>query len=160
MVRYPAVMQWPADRARALLAVVEGIGAEGLKPADYKPDALRAAIAQGPGPALDAAASQSFTWLVEDLRDGRTPMEARKQWFVVDPDADLLPTGKLMTQALASGDVAGTLALAQSDQSRLRRAARCPGRDARGRRQASRADPAPTWTAGGGCSATWECNTC
>ncbi len=35
-------------------------------------------------------ASQAFTWLVEDLRDGRTPMDARKQWFVVDPDADLL----------------------------------------------------------------------
>jgi murein L,D-transpeptidase YcbB/YkuD len=50
-----------------------------------------------------------FTWLVEDLRDGRTPMEARRQWFVVDPDPDLLPTGRLMTEALATGDVAAAL---------------------------------------------------
>ena len=48
-------------------------------------------------------------WLVEDLRDGRTPMESRRQWFVVDPDADRMPTGKLLEDALASGDIAGTL---------------------------------------------------
>jgi hypothetical protein len=42
-------------------------------------------------------------WLVEDLRDGRTPMEARKQWFVVDPDADRLPTGKVLADAVPGG---------------------------------------------------------
>ena len=108
--RYPSVMQWPVAHARKLLTVIESIGAEGLDPADYKVAELRAAIATGPGRELDAAASQAFTWLVEDLRDGRTPMEARKQWFVVDPDPDLLPTGRLMTEALATGDVAGALA--------------------------------------------------
>lgn len=107
---YAAVMQWPVARARTLLAAVEGIGAEGLDPKDYRLDDLRAAIAAGPGPQLDEVASQVFTWMVEDLRDGRTPMEARKQWFVVDPDADVMPTGKLMADALASGDIAGTLA--------------------------------------------------
>jgi len=107
---YPQVMHWPADRAGALLQAIEGIGAEGLDPHDYRPGPLRAAIEIGEGPELDALASQAFTWLVEDLRDGRTPMTARVQWFVVDPDPDLLPTGKLMEQALQSGDVAGTLA--------------------------------------------------
>jgi murein L,D-transpeptidase YcbB/YkuD len=107
--RYPAVMQWPVAHARKLLTVIESVGVEGLDPADYKPAALRAAIEAGPGSQLDAAASQAFTWLVEDLRDGRTPMEARKQWFVVDPDPDLLPTGRLMTEALATGDVAAAL---------------------------------------------------
>jgi L,D-transpeptidase YcbB len=110
VVRYPSVMQWPAAHARSLLAVADGVGAEGLDPADYRVGELRAAIEQGTGSHLDALASQVFTWLVEDLRDGRTPMEARRQWFVVDPDPDLLPTGKLMTQALATGDVAGVLA--------------------------------------------------
>ena len=105
-----AAMPWELDRARALLSVVEGIGAEGLDPADYRPEELRAAIAAGTGPALDTLASEVFTWLVEDLRDGRTPMEARRQWFVVDPDADALPTGQLLADALASGDIAGTLA--------------------------------------------------
>jgi L,D-transpeptidase YcbB len=109
VVRYPDVMQWPAAHARSLLAAAEGIAAEGLDPADYRVAELAAAIERGPGPQLDALASQVFTWLVEDLRDGRTPMEARRQWFVVDPDPDLLPTGKLMTEALATGDVAGVL---------------------------------------------------
>ena len=107
---YPEVMQWPVQHAQSLLAVAEGIGAEGLDAKDYRIADLRAAIASGAGPQLDEVASQVFTWLVEDLRDGRTPMEARRQWFVVDPDADLIPTGKVMTEALASGDVAGALA--------------------------------------------------
>ena len=107
---FPAVMQWRVDDARSLLKVVEGIGAEGLDPKDYRRDALRAAIEMGAGAELDTLASEVFTWLVEDLRDGRTPMSARRQWFVVDPDADALPTGRLMQEALASGDIAGTLA--------------------------------------------------
>ena len=107
---YAAVMKWSVAPARALLAAAEGIGAEGLDPKDYRVEDLRAAIAAGPGDRLDEVASQVFTWLVEDLRDGRTPMEARRQWFVVDPDADVLPTGKLMADALASGDVTGALA--------------------------------------------------
>lgn len=109
-IDYPAVMQWPVDRARALLATVEGIDAQGLDPKDYRPADLRAAIAAGASPQLDEMASQVFAWLVEDLRDGRTPMEARKQWFVVDSDPDMMPTGKVMADALASGDIAGALA--------------------------------------------------
>jgi murein L,D-transpeptidase YcbB/YkuD len=109
-LNFPTVMQWPVAHAQALLQVVEGIDAEGLKPADYRPRELRAALDAGAGPQLDQVASQVFTWLVEDLRDGRTPMESRRQWFVVDPDADAIPTGRLMTEALATGDVAGKLA--------------------------------------------------
>jgi murein L,D-transpeptidase YcbB/YkuD len=104
------VQQWGLADAAALLAVIEGIGAEGLLPADYRPDLLRAALARGAGPALDEAASTSFGWLVEDLRDGRTPMKARVQWFVVDPDQDDMPTERLMADALARNDVAGVLA--------------------------------------------------
>jgi murein L,D-transpeptidase YcbB/YkuD len=102
-------MQWPVAYARKLLTVIESIDAEGLDPADYKVAELRSVIEAGPGSELNEVASQAFTWLVEDLRDGRTPMEARKQWFVVDPDPDLLPTGRLMTEALATGDIAAAL---------------------------------------------------
>ncbi len=108
--RQPVVMEWSADHAAALLGVVEGMAAEGLDPADYRPDALRAAIATGPGAELDQLASETFSWLVEDLRDGRTPMSSRRQWFVIDPDADVMPTARLMEQAIATGDIAGTLA--------------------------------------------------
>jgi murein L,D-transpeptidase YcbB/YkuD len=108
--RFPAVQSWTRADAQALLAAIEAIGADGLDPADYQPDALRQAVAAAPGAELDRLASRSFTWLVEDLRDGRTPMTARKQWFVIDPDPDLLPTGELMARALAEHDVPGVLA--------------------------------------------------
>ncbi len=141
--RYPATMQWPAARARSLLAFVENVGAEGLDPADYKLVALRSAIEAGEGPALDAVASEVFTWLVEDLRDGRTPMAARRQWFVVDPDPDLLPTGKIMTEALATGDIAGklaSLAPTNPDYAALREALGDTPQSDRKRRQLIRAN--------------------
>lgn len=104
------IMAWSLADAKALLAVIDGIGAEGLAPADYKPAALRTAILAGEGDALNEAASKSFAWLAEDLRDGRTPMSARVQWFAVDRDVDVNPTDALMSRALESHDVAGTLA--------------------------------------------------
>ncbi|GAB4475647.1 MAG: hypothetical protein OHK0018_06360 [Erythrobacter tepidarius] len=106
----PLVQPWTIANASKLVAVIEGIGAEGLDPNDYDLQPLKAAIAAGPSQELDTLASQSFAWLVEDLRDGRTPMDARKQWFVVDPDREIFPTGRLLTEALKTGDIAGTLA--------------------------------------------------
>jgi murein L,D-transpeptidase YcbB/YkuD len=102
--------KWLASDARQLLALVQGIDSEGLEPKDYDIPGLTAALDKGEGPELDATASRIFTWLIEDLRDGRTPMEARKQWFVVDPDADKLPTEKVMSDALAAHDLASVVA--------------------------------------------------
>lgn len=107
----PVVLpSWKLADAQALLGVIERIDAEGLIPADYQPQELRAAIAAGEGVALDEQAARSFSWLAEDLRDGRTPVPARVQWFVVDPDQDLKPTMTLMQIALDTHDVAGVLA--------------------------------------------------
>jgi murein L,D-transpeptidase YcbB/YkuD len=111
----PMVQRWNVADARALATVIAGIGSEGLDPKEYKPDELAAAIAAGPGAALDEAASRSFAWLVEDLRDGRTPMEARKQWFVVDPDPDLYRIADVMAQALANHSIAASLAALNPD---------------------------------------------
>lgn len=104
------VQPWTIANATKLVAVIEGIGAEGLDPNDYDLAPLKVALASGPSKELDALASQSFVWLVEDLRDGRTPMDARKQWFVVDPDRDNFRTADLLAEAVQSGDIAGTLA--------------------------------------------------
>lgn len=104
------VMDWQLADARALLATIQGIRTEGLFAKDYQPDALKAAIAAGPGAELNKIASRSFSWLVEDLRDGRTPMTARVQWFAVDPDQDEMPTAMIMEEALANNDVPGVLA--------------------------------------------------
>ena len=106
----PTVQAWSVGQAARLVAVIEGIGAEGLEPKDYDLGPLKVALASGPSAELNQMASQSFAWLVEDLRDGRTPMDARQQWFVVDPDRDTFRTGDVLTEALKSGDIAGTLA--------------------------------------------------
>ena len=105
----PVAPAWPLRDARALLEVIRGIGSEGLLPRDYEPDVLAAAIKRGEGPALDETATRLFTWLAEDLRDGRTPMGARLQWFAVDPDMDLNPTAVILARALERHDVAGEL---------------------------------------------------
>ena len=106
----PLVQPWSVENADRLIALIEGISADGLDPADYDLQALQTAVASGPSEELDELASKNFIWLVEDLRDGRTPMEAREQWFVVDPDRDRFRSGELLTAALESGDLAGTLA--------------------------------------------------
>ncbi len=110
MPEAPVVMEWPVASAQSLAAMIKTVDADGLIPADYDLAGLERAIAAGPGSDLDAAASKSFRFLAEDMRDGRTPMDHRKQWFVFDPDQDRYPTQRLMADALASGDIAGTLA--------------------------------------------------
>jgi len=104
------ILHWTLADAQALLAAIDSIGAEGLAPADYRPAAIKAAIAAGEGAELDAVASKSLAWLIEDRRDGRTPMNARVQWFAIDNDVDVNPTAAVMERALASHDIAGTLA--------------------------------------------------
>ena len=103
----PVVQQWNVAQAEALVAAIEGIGTHGLIPSDYDLPGLRAAIAAGPGAMLDEEASRRFVWLVEDMRDGRTPMDHRTQWFVMDPDADRYHSGAVLKQALESGDIMG-----------------------------------------------------
>jgi L,D-transpeptidase YcbB len=104
------VMSWDLANAESLLGVIEGISADGLIPADYQPEALRAAIAAGSGAALDAQASRAFAWLVEDIRDGRTRIDSRLEWFVIDTDIAANPTSALMAQALMLHDVPAVIA--------------------------------------------------
>jgi murein L,D-transpeptidase YcbB/YkuD len=106
----PPLAHWTLPDAKALLAAIKAIGAEGLSPADYEPAKLAAQIAKGEGDDLDALASRLFVWLAEDLRDGRTPMPARVQWFAVDPDQDLHPNSQLLAQATETHDIPGVLA--------------------------------------------------
>ncbi|MEP1421454.1 MAG: L,D-transpeptidase family protein, partial [Erythrobacter sp.] len=105
----PMVAAWGLDHVTALIGVIDGIGAEGLDPNDYDHAAIKELAEHGPSEALDKLASKNFVWLVEDLRDGRTPMDARVQWFVVDPDRNRFRSRELLSEALSTGDVAGTL---------------------------------------------------
>ena len=105
----PMVQEWDVQSATALIGMIENIETEGLDPADYNLAKLKTLAAAGNSEDLNVMASKNFVWLVEDLRDGRTPMDAREQWFVVDPDRDRFRTGDLLTAALESGDVEGVL---------------------------------------------------
>ncbi len=106
----PLVQPWMVDDVLQLIDVIENIAFEGLDPLDYDLQALKVSLSSGPSDELNALASKNFVWLVEDLRDGRTPQDARQQWFVVDPDRDRFRTADLLTEALQTGDIAGTLA--------------------------------------------------
>ncbi|MEM1052201.1 MAG: L,D-transpeptidase family protein [Pseudomonadota bacterium] len=105
----PMIEAWGLGQVSALIDVINAIDAEGLDANDYDHEALKRLVAQGPSEELDKLASKNFIWLVEDLRDGRTPMEARVQWFVIDPDRDRFRSRDLLAEAVASGDIAGTL---------------------------------------------------
>ncbi len=106
----PTEPQWNLAQVGELIQVIERVSDEGLDPADYDLQALKVSQASGPSEELSALATKNFVWLVEDMRDGRTPMSARKQWFVVDPDRDLYRTPDLIAKALSSSDITGTLA--------------------------------------------------
>jgi len=100
---------WSLADAKQLLSVIEGIGKRGLLTRDYEPQALRAALATGEGEALNTLASKLFSALAADLRDGRTPIAARGDWFVDDPDAQAMPTDIALQIALESHDVDAAL---------------------------------------------------
>jgi len=132
-----AAPHWSLADAQALLAYIEAADREGLIPADYRPHDLARVLSGGEGPALDAAADSSFSALVEDLRDGRTPVDDRGAWYVDDEDAVRDPTDAVLTRALRSHDIAGALAAldpAVPDYAALKaELAAAPASDARGR---------------------------
>ncbi|MCW5648036.1 MAG: L,D-transpeptidase family protein [Sphingopyxis sp.] len=105
-----AMPSWSEENATALLAAIENVGAEGLFAKDYNPDALAAAILAKDPARLDVVATDTFLLLATHLRDGRTPNAARKQWFMVDSDAETDPLLPLLANALDNGTVAKALA--------------------------------------------------
>ncbi len=101
---------WTEDNARALIAFIATVGEAGLFPNDYNPEGVNAAIVQHDQILLDKVATDSFLLLATHLRDGRTPNAARKQWFMVDSDADGTPLIPLLDYALTSNDIPAVLA--------------------------------------------------
>ncbi|WP_411341429.1 L,D-transpeptidase family protein [Sphingopyxis sp. J-6] len=105
-----ALPAWSEANATALLGAIEGAGDEGLFAKDYNPDDLAAAIMSKDQARLDKVATDAFLLFATHLRDGRTPNAARKQWFMVDSDDTDEPLLPLLTNALATNNVAQALA--------------------------------------------------
>jgi murein L,D-transpeptidase YcbB/YkuD len=104
----PAAL-WTREGARALLAYVQGIGAEGLEPATYGPDRLRAAIEAGDETRIAGAATDIFLSLATDLSGGAVRGNARVDWHMASTALDAAAQRDLMARAAASGDIAGAL---------------------------------------------------
>lgn len=117
--------RWSIDNASELITAIEDAAKEGLDPADYRLDALRAAIASNStGAALDAAATASALSLAHDFAYGRIDDKAALDWHITPQvDASLLAAN--LDNAVASGRVADWLntLLPDSEQYRALKAA-------------------------------------
>jgi murein L,D-transpeptidase YcbB/YkuD len=98
---------WSRRDARALLAYVDGVGAEGLDPADYQPDALRDAI-ESESEELDSVATSTFLKVAGDLMFGHVRGDDRIDWHVKDDSWNVYDQQALLDRA-SGGDVAETL---------------------------------------------------
>jgi len=105
-----APAKWKKEAARDLLAFVEGIGADGLDTADYRPERLRAAIDGDDERALNLVATDMFLRVSADLALGHVRSDARIDWHTRDPDLDANKQMNLMRKAIADGNVGETLA--------------------------------------------------
>jgi L,D-transpeptidase YcbB len=100
---------WSVPDAQALLAYIQGIGKEGLSPADYSPQELRAALAAGDPVKLNQVASDLFTRVASDLALGHTKDKDRVDWSIKDPDLDGDRTDQLLRWAVLTHHVTETL---------------------------------------------------
>jgi murein L,D-transpeptidase YcbB/YkuD len=101
---------WTPEAARDLLAYVQQVDAEGLDPADYDPERLRAAIEAGERTALSAAATDTFLRISSDLALGHVRGSARMDWHVGDQkDLNSADQLALMKRAIDNGSVHDSL---------------------------------------------------
>lgn len=100
---------WSQAAARELLAFVDRVGEEGLDPADYQPERLRAALAGNDETTLRLAATDTFLRLSSDLALGHVRGDARVDWHMIDPDLDGNEQYAMMQSAVETGSVADTL---------------------------------------------------
>ncbi|HEX8483588.1 MAG TPA: L,D-transpeptidase family protein [Allosphingosinicella sp.] len=103
----PLAADWSRDDAQALLAYIDRVDEEGLDPADYKPAALREAIASR-GDGLDTVTTSTFLKLAGDLMFGHVRGDSRIDWHLKDDSWNVYDQQALLDRAV-KGDVAGTL---------------------------------------------------
>jgi murein L,D-transpeptidase YcbB/YkuD len=99
---------WKRKQAEELLSFIEGIGEEGLDPADYNPEGLRQAIAEK-GDVLDKVATDTFLKVASDLMFGHVRGAARIDWYVQDDSWTVYDQQNLLNRATAGETVSDTL---------------------------------------------------
>jgi L,D-transpeptidase YcbB len=99
----PQPVLWRVAAAEELLRYVEDLGKEGLEPAAYAPDRLRAALAGGDPVGLNNVANATFLRLVTDLSGGQVRGDSRVQWHLPDSSLDGNRQQLLLAQASQGG---------------------------------------------------------
>ena len=111
----PAVVEqlpppiWQVADAQDLLTYINGIGAEGLDPADYDPTGLMLAMRSGDPMVLAKAATERFNRVSSDLAFGHVRGDDRQSWHIVDKDLDDARQWQMLEAALATHRVAAVL---------------------------------------------------
>src|SRR3954469_14182667 len=100
---------WKKRDAQDLLAFLEGIGDEGLDPADYDADALRQAIDAGDKDGLNKVATRAFVKVASDLSLGHVSAEGRVDWHVRDDPFGPAEQQALLTRALKDHSIGDSL---------------------------------------------------
>jgi murein L,D-transpeptidase YcbB/YkuD len=100
---------WRRETAQELLTYIEQIGQEGLDPASYGVDRLRAALAGADDAALTQAASSAFLKLAADLSGGAVRGRSRVDWHMTDQTLDALGQQRLLAQVVRGGGVGAAL---------------------------------------------------
>ncbi|HYW16706.1 MAG TPA: L,D-transpeptidase family protein [Allosphingosinicella sp.] len=95
---------WSRKDAGELLRYVEGIGSEGLDPADYNMAALREAI-DSEDDGLSRLATSTFLKVASDLKFGHVRDSGRVDWHVKDDSWNVYDQQALLDRAV-KGDVA------------------------------------------------------
>ena len=76
------VTHWARPAAADLVSYVERLDAEGLSPANYAPDRLRAALTAGDQAAFTRVADDVFMRLARDLSGGSVRGADRVSWYM------------------------------------------------------------------------------
>jgi murein L,D-transpeptidase YcbB/YkuD len=100
---------WNVADAQELLSFINGIGKEGLDPADYDPKGLAAALRSGDPMAVSQAATDRFNLVSSDLALGHVRGKDRVDWTIKDPDLDNGRQDQLLRWALQVHQVTDTL---------------------------------------------------
>src|SRR3954464_5635304 len=100
---------WKKRDAEDLFAFIQGIGDEGLDPADYSPDSLRQAIDAGDKDALNKVATRAFVKVASDLSLGHVSADGRVDWHVRDDPFGPAEQQALLTRALKDHNIGDTL---------------------------------------------------
>jgi L,D-transpeptidase YcbB len=101
-----ATPSWNRDRVEQLIAYINRLDAEGLTPAAYQPERLRAAL--GDEGQRTRIADEIFLKLAADLSGGSVRGADRVSWFMAPSGADETTRRHLLEQA-KRGDVAHVL---------------------------------------------------